>query len=142
MPIFSHSEEYKSWIIELKQKIRRCQIKAAIKVNTELLKLYWQMGKDINEKSLVAKWGAGFFDKLSRDLKTEFPEMTGFSVTNLKYIKRFYMFYNQSDIIRQQVVDEIELPIFKSCRIKLHLNLRNSRSPSSLPWNRKPYLSF
>ena len=52
------------------------------------------------------------------------------------------MFYNQSDIIRQQVVDEIELPIFKSCRIKLHLNPRNSRSPSSLPWNRKPYLSF
>ena len=120
LPISSHSEEYKSWIIELKQKIRRCQIKAAIKVNTELLKLYWQMGKDINEKSLVAKWGAGFFDKLSRDLKTEFPDMTGFSVTNLKYIKRFYMFYSQSDIIRQQLVDEfrqqladeIELPIF------------------------------
>lgn len=68
--ISNHSEEYKSWIFELKQKIRRCQIKAAIKVNTELLKLYWQMGKDINEKSLDAKWGAGFFDKLSRDLKT------------------------------------------------------------------------
>ena len=121
IPISSHSEEYKSWIIELKQKIRRCQIKAAIKVNTELLKLYWQMGKDINEKSLVAKWGAGFFDKLSRDLKTEFPDMTGFSVTNLKYIKRFYLFYNQSDIIRQQLadefrqqaVDDFELPIFK-----------------------------
>lgn len=120
MPIPNHSEEYKSWFIELKQKIRRCQIKAAIKVNTELLKLYWQMGKDINEKSMVAKWGTGFFDKLSRDLKTEFPDMTGFSVTNLKYIKRFYMFYNQSDIIRQQLVDEfrqqvadeIELPIF------------------------------
>ena len=69
LPISSHSEEYKSWIIELKQKIRRCQIKAAIKVNTELLKLYWQMGKDINEKSLVAKWGAGFFDKLSLVLR-------------------------------------------------------------------------
>ena len=98
--ISNHSEEYKSWIFELKQKIRQCQIKAAIKVNTELLKLYWQMGKDINEKSLDAQWGAGFFDKLSRDLKTEFPDMTGFSVTNLKYIKRFYMFYNQSDIMR------------------------------------------
>ncbi len=121
MPIPDHSEEYKSWFIELKQKIRRCQIKAAIKVNTELLKLYWQMGKDINEKSMVAKWGTGFFDKLSRDLKTEFPDMTGFSVTNLKYIKRFYIFYNQSVIIRQQLVDEfrqqlvdeIELSNFK-----------------------------
>ena len=104
LPNSNHSEEYKSWILELKQKIRQCQIKAAIKVNTELLKLYWQMGKDINEKSLVAKWGAGFFNKLSRDLKTEFPDMTGFSVTNLKYIKRFYLFYNQSDIIRQQLL--------------------------------------
>ena len=70
LPNSSHSEEYKSWILELKQKIRQCQIKAAIKVNTELLKLYWQIGEDINEKSLVAKWGAGFFNKLSRDLKT------------------------------------------------------------------------
>ena len=113
IPIFNHSEEYKSWFVELKQKIRRCQIKAAIKVNTELLKLYWQMGEDINEKSLVAKWGAGFFNKLSHDLKAEFPDMTGFSVTNLKYIKRFYLFYNQSDIIRQQLVDEIELSNFK-----------------------------
>ena len=93
LPNSNHSEEYKSWILELKQKIRQCQIKAAIKVNTELLKLYWQMGEDINEKFLVAKWGAGFFNKLSRDLKAEFPDMTGFSVTNLKYIKRFYLFY-------------------------------------------------
>ena len=90
------------------------------------------MGKDINEKSLVAKWGACYFDKLSRDLKTEFPDMTGFSVTNLKYIKRFYMFYSQSDIIRQQVVDEFELPIFNipwSHHIYISLVLRNPAIP-------------
>ena len=82
------------------------------------------MGKDINEKSLVAKWGAGFFNKLSRDLKTEFPDMTGFSVTNLKYIKRFYLFYNQSDIIRQQLADEFR------------------QQALLLPRNSKPDLSF
>ena len=100
LSISTYSDEYKYWVVELKLKIRKFQIKSSIKFNTELIKLYWQMGKDINEKSMVAKWGSAFFDKLSKDLKMEFPNMTGFSVTNLKYIKRFYMFYNQSDIIR------------------------------------------
>ena len=40
-------------------------------------------------------WGKGFFAQLSKDLQAEFPEMKGFSETNLKYIKRFYLFYNQ-----------------------------------------------
>ena len=41
-----------------------------------------------------------------------FPDMKGFSVTNLKYCKRFYELYNQSDIIRHQLVDELDVPIF------------------------------
>lgn len=107
------SDEYRSWFVGLKQQIRQSQIKASIKVNTELLKLYWRMGKEISEKRMDSKWGTGFFDKLSQDLKREFPDMSGFSATNIKYMKRFYMFYNQYDIIRQQLVDELESNIFK-----------------------------
>lgn len=99
--------EYKNWISELKQRIRQSQIKAAVKVNTELIRMYWELGKDIVEKQAEAKWGSGFFKQLSDDLNNEFKNMQGFSITNLKYMKRFFLFYNQNNKIRHQVGDEL-----------------------------------
>ena len=99
--------EYKQWLIDLKKRIRQSQIKAAVKVNTELLRLYWDLGHDIVIRQMDAAWGSGFFEKLSKDLKNEFPDMKGFSPTNLKYSKRFYQFYTQESSIRQQVVGVI-----------------------------------
>ncbi len=88
----------------LKNRIQQSQIKAAIQVNSELLRLYWQMGAEIVEKQLDAAWGSCFFDTLSKDLKAEFPAMKGFSATNLKYIKRFYLFYSE---FSHQLGDEL-----------------------------------
>lgn len=105
-------KEYNNWLKDLKIYIRSQQIKAAIKVNVELLKVYWRLGGDISRLKSEAKWGSGFYESLSRDLKAEFPNMKGFSITNLKYCKRFYELYNQSDIIRHQVGDKISSPIF------------------------------
>ena len=105
-------ENYKSWLKDIKTYIRSQQIKAAVKVNVELLKVYWRLGSDISVHKTDAQWGSGFYESLSRDLKAEFPDMKGFSVTNLKYCKRFYELYNQSDIIRHQVGDELDVPIF------------------------------
>jgi len=112
-PIISNSSIYKDWLYDLKLKIRQSQIKASISVNTELLKLYWELGKDIAEKQLDSVWGTGFFENLSRDLKKEFPEMQGFSITNLKYTKRFYLFYSQDNTIRHQRGDELISDICK-----------------------------
>ena len=105
-------KEYKTWLKEIKTYIRSQQAKAAVKVNVELLKVYWRLGGDIAAYKADSQWGSKFYESLSRDLKAEFPDMKGFSVTNLKYCKRFYGLYSQSDIIRQQLIDEIELPIF------------------------------
>ena len=91
------NRQYREWVKSLKAKIRRAQAKAAVRVNVELLRLYWGMGRDIAEKRMEAEYGSGFFDNLSRDLKNEFPDMEGFSVSNLKYIKRFYLFYAEFD---------------------------------------------
>jgi len=99
--------EYKQWLIDLKKKIRQSQIKAAVKVNTELLLLYWDLGRDITIRQMEAAWGSRFFEQLSEDLRKEFPDMKGFSVVNLTYCKRFYQFYAQDNSIRQQLVDEI-----------------------------------
>ena len=99
--------DYKQWLIDLKQKIRQSQIKAAIRVNIELLRLYWDLGHDIVVRQMEATWGSRFFEQLSKDLRKEFPDMKGFSSTNLKYCNRFYLFYTQEVSIRQQVADEI-----------------------------------
>lgn len=102
------NNDYKAWVTEIKQHIRQSQFKAAVKVNTELIRLYWTLGKDIVERQSESAWGKGFFNELSQDLKDAFPDMEGFSVTNLKYMKRMYLFYSQSDIIRQQLADELQ----------------------------------
>ena len=79
------NNEYKQWLIDLKNRIRKSQIKAAIKVNTELLLLYWDLGQDIVARQMETAWGSRFFEQLSKDLRSEFPDMQGFSSTNLKY---------------------------------------------------------
>ena len=87
------SAEYKNWISQLKTQIRGAQIKASIAVNEEMLNLYWRIGGDIAEKQLDAKYGSHFYESLSRDLRTEFPNAQGFSERNLRYMKQFYQFY-------------------------------------------------
>jgi predicted nuclease of restriction endonuclease-like (RecB) superfamily len=114
--IKQNNEEYGHWLNDLKLRIRQSQIKASVKINTELLLLYWNLGKDIVTRQLESTWGSGFFERLSRDLHNEFPHLKGFSVVNLTYCKRFYLFYNQENIIRdqhggeslQQVAEELQ----------------------------------
>jgi CxxC motif-containing protein len=53
--------EYQQWLIDLKSKIRQSQIKAAVRVNEELLRLYWNLGHDIVVRKMKAVWGSGFF---------------------------------------------------------------------------------
>ncbi|MDE7414424.1 MAG: PDDEXK nuclease domain-containing protein [Muribaculaceae bacterium] len=88
-------KEYANLLKDLKERFRRSQIKAAVKVNTEMLEFYWTMGRDVSELYKHAKYGSAFFDCLSLDLKAEFPEQTGFSAANIRYTKRWYEFYNQ-----------------------------------------------
>jgi len=96
-------KNYISFINEIKQKIKQAQIKAAIKVNEELLRLYWDIAKEIVKRQQEAKWGDGIIEKISNDLKKEFPSLKGFSVRNLKYMKQWYLFYEKG----QQAVAQI-----------------------------------
>ncbi|MBQ3368081.1 DUF1016 family protein [bacterium] len=116
---FQKNKEYRDWIVQLKKDIRATQIKASIAVNEEMLILYWNIGKDICNKRLDAKYGSHFFENLSRDLRSDFPDSEGFSETNLKYMKRFYLFYSEKlhqlgaeSGIRHQLGDELEKILF------------------------------
>jgi predicted nuclease of restriction endonuclease-like (RecB) superfamily len=97
------NKEYRQWLTDLKDRIRKSQIKASVKVNTSMIELYWSIGSDIVEKQAEAKWGSAIIKQLSKDLKAELPDIDGFSETNLRYMKRFYVFYNQHSTIQHQL---------------------------------------
>ncbi len=96
--------EYKEWVKDLSLRYRRSQIKAAVKVNSEMLKFYWSLGYDIMQKKAEAQWGGKFYKNLSTDLKNEIPDATCFSETNLKYMKYFYEMFPANEIRSQLVV--------------------------------------
>jgi predicted nuclease of restriction endonuclease-like (RecB) superfamily len=104
-------QQYITWLRDIKLNIQRSQIKASVAVNTELIKMYWYLGKEISEKQEKSVWGSGFIDQLSKDLKAEFSEMSGFSSKNLRYCKSFYEFWQQ-DVANLQI-NENQLDIFK-----------------------------
>ena len=105
---FVVDDEYKAWIENIKDRIKHSQIKASVKVNYELLDLYWDIGRDIVDKQKNAKWGESFLTTMSNDLQKTFPNMSGFSVQNLKSIRYWYKFYtfNENGL---QPVSQMEL---------------------------------
>jgi len=104
--IFSE-KQYAEWFQQIKGQIKRAQIKAALSANTEMIELYWFIGKSIIDKQETEKWGSAVVERLSRDLKNDFPEMTGFSRTNLFAMQQFYLFYESQDQIVPQLVGQI-----------------------------------
>jgi predicted nuclease of restriction endonuclease-like (RecB) superfamily len=94
--------EYREWLADVKQRVRQNQIKAAVRVNSSMLELYWSIGADIVEKQAESKWGSGVIPQLSKDLRDEFTDVQGFSKRNLGSMKKFYMFYSQCGAFGQR----------------------------------------
>ena len=107
-PLTIQDPEYKKWVLSLCTRYRRSQIKAAVKVNEEMLRYYWNLGKDISEREEENKYGSAFFATLSRDLKREMPDATGLSERNLIYAKNFYQLYQRYLENLQQVVADLQ----------------------------------
>lgn len=103
-----NDEDYALWLRELKERYRRAQIKAATRVNEELIKFYWSLGRDIVARDVDNKYGKGFYATLSSDLRRELPDVSGLSEKNLYYTKRFFIFYNRMAQNRPQVADNFE----------------------------------
>ena len=98
-----NSNEYLATIEQVKQEIKAAQYKAAVHVNTELIMLYHSIGCVINAHK---SWGNKFIENLAQDIKLEFPQTTGYSVRNLKYMAKFAATYPDSEFV-QQVVAQI-----------------------------------
>lgn len=92
---------YPDWLKEVKERIRVARIKVALAANSELLAFYWDLGKMMSQISKIATWGNNWMYDLSKDLRSEFPDMEGFSKTNLYNIKRLYQFYEDDEFFHQ-----------------------------------------
>jgi len=79
---------YAELLADIKRRIRSAQVRAARAANTELLRLYWSVGHDILTRQDQEGWGAGVVERLSADLQREFPGQSGWSPTNLRYMRR------------------------------------------------------
>lgn len=119
-------EGYDAFLSDLKQRIRTAQVKAALAVNRELVLLYWQIGRDILTQQEQQGWGAKVVTQLSQDLRREFPEMKGFSRTNLLYMRAFAEAFPDEQIV-QQLAGQI--PWFHNCTL-----LDKVKDPQQRQW--------
>ena len=145
-------QDYSLWIQDLSKRYRRSQIKASIKINGEMLKFYWSLGRDIVAMKAESRWGSKFFKNLSKDLKEQIPNASCFSVTNLKYMKNFYLLYlpylnqvplleggkNDYNEIGQQLVDQFHYSRFFPLQVKElgsnKVSTKDKNSSCTLNW--------
>ena len=119
-------EDYPKLLELLKKRVRTSQVRAALSVNRELVFLYWQIGNDILARQQESGWGAKIVERLSGDLRREFPEMKGFSTRNLKYMRSFAEAWPDEQIVQQAAA---QIPWFHNCVL-----LEKVKDPAARLW--------
>lgn len=89
------SQEYVQLLEQIKTDILQTQLKAVAAVTTELTMLYWRIGKHLSEKMAIEGWGSKVIDNIAQDLKELFPQLAGFSLRNLRYMRKFAETYEE-----------------------------------------------
>ncbi len=95
--------DYHTFLHSIKTRVQQAQFQAVLTVNKELILLYWYIGKEILIRQEKEGWGANVIGRLSRDLHTAFPQMKGFSLRNLKYMRSLAATYQDESIVQQLV---------------------------------------
>ena len=97
MSVLMNNVEYLKIVEDIRLKIRAAQHRAILAANSELITLYWNIGTIINDRSV---WGNKFIENLARDIKLDFPNVTGYSVRNLKYMAKFAKLFPDLEIVQ------------------------------------------
>ncbi|WP_439239149.1 PDDEXK nuclease domain-containing protein [Lonepinella sp. BR2919] len=95
--------DYTQWLSQIKQQVSHARQRAVLAVNTELVCLYWQIGQEILQRQAQQGWGSKVIDRLGRDLREAFPDMKGFSLRNLKYMRAFAETWTDFEFVQQAV---------------------------------------
>jgi len=112
--------EYKALLSDIKERVRDAQYQALKAVNKELISLYWDIGKMIVEKQKGETWGKSVVENLARDLRNEFPGISGFSASNLWRMKVFYESYRENEILAplvREIAWSHNIYIFERCKV-------------------------
>jgi predicted nuclease of restriction endonuclease-like (RecB) superfamily len=133
---------YKELLVELKQQIKSAQAKMALAVNTGLIQLYWNIGKMIADNQALFEGRNNYVAQLEKDLRTEFPDMTGFSRSNLFYIRKFYKLYSSNVSVQQLVglnetgieTDSVQQAVALNQKIPVQQAVGLSSILISVPW--------
>lgn len=104
--IMTADEGYVQWMADIKQRFRQSQLKAAVRVNTTMLEFYWSVGRDLVALRAEERWGSGVVKQFALDMRQAFPNETGFSYSNVKYMKQLYLYYYERVIKCQQAANE------------------------------------
>ncbi len=96
-------KEYQEFIAEIKQRYNSAQIRASIKLNVEVIKFYWDVGKKIIDKQRNSSWGDKILQRISFDMSADNPKLKGFSVRNLEHMRAFALAYPHDEITKQLV---------------------------------------
>jgi predicted nuclease of restriction endonuclease-like (RecB) superfamily len=118
-------ESYPDLLAALKARIHDARLRTAVSVNRELILLYWEIGHDILLRQSAEGWGTGVIDRLARDLRRDFPDMTGLSPRNLKYMRAFAEAWPDRAIVQQLVA---QLPWGHNLRLLEALKLPEERA--------------
>ena len=99
--------KYVEWLSDVKARFCQSQLKASIRVNTSMLEFYWGVGRDLVALRAEERWGVGVVKQFALDMRQAFPEITGFSDSNVKYMKQWYLFYYKKFEKSQQLVGQL-----------------------------------
>lgn len=122
-------QDYAGLLGQVKERIQQSQVRAVLSVNAELIQLYWDVGRLLDERQRQQGWGAAVIPRLARDLNLELPEAQGFSERNIKRMLAFFRAYpTPAPIVPQPVA---QLP----SRIKVPQAVAQIPSPETLLWS-------
>lgn len=112
MQVKPTSPAYRVFLEDIKDRVRRAQVGAALAANRELIRLYWEIGREILTRQRDQGWGAKIIDLLASDLRRSFPGLKGFSARNLKYMRAFAEAWPEEAFVQQAAA---QMPWFHNC---------------------------
>ena len=111
MTLKSLPKDYPRFLNGLKERIRAGRFKAALSANHELIAMYWDLGRQVVERQMRGSWGMNVIEQAARDLRAEFPGMSGLSASNIWRMRAFYRAWADADTILARPVRELGAPI-------------------------------
>ncbi len=130
--------DYADWLADIKTRVAAARARAVRAANAELIRLYWQIGREILTRQAAQGWGSKVIERLARDLRVEFPEMKGFSRRNLMYMRDFAEAWPDEAIVQQAAA---QLPWFHNVLLLTRLKdpalrLRYAEQALAEAWSR------